>query len=587
MTHDLKITGAAIVDGTGAAPFTGDVAVRDGIIVEVGKVTGAAKREIRADGALVTPGFIDAHTHYDGQATWDSDLHPSSRHGVTTAIMGNCGVGFAPLKPGEQERLVALMSGVEDIPGSVLAEGMRWNWRTFGDYLDALDAIPHTVNLAAQVTHGPLRLYAMGERAMRYERATGDDIALMQEMLREGLMAGAVGFSSGRISSHRMLGGGVTPDCDAEHDEVVALASVLRGLPHRVLHVATDFDLHLGPEAFDAEFDLLERMCRTAQRPLSMNLLDRAGSPTQWRDTMRRTEAANAAGLNMRMQAASRGIGMIMGLSATLHPFSGQPSCQAIADLPLREQVQRMRDPAFCARALAEKPNLLCGPDSTLPPFWEDFFANLERTADRIFTMTDNPDSEPAPETSVGARARAEGRPPLEVLYDWVVQDDDGRSLLYFPFYNFTPGNLSAVHEMLMNRYAIMGAGDAGAHVGIICDNAFPTFCLSFWRRDRTAGPKIATERLVHLMSGAIASHFGFTDRGRIAPGLRADLNVVDPDRIRLHSLRVAQDLPAGGKRLLQDSDGYIATLVGGTAIAEHDALTGARPGRLYRAART
>ncbi len=586
MTYDLKITGGQIVDGSGGKPYQADIGITGGVITEIGRLTGPAKREMKADGAMVTPGFIDAHTHYDGQATWDSDLHPSSRHGVTTAVMGNCGVGFAPLKPGEQQRLIALMSGVEDIPGPVLHEGMKWNWDTFGEYLDALDGIPHTINIAAQVTHGPVRLYAMGDRALSYAPATADDITAMQKIVREALLAGAVGFSSGRISSHRMVGGGTTPDCDADYHEVVALASTLRDLPYRVLHVATDFDLHLGPKGFDPEFDLLERMARAAGRPLSLNLLDRAGSPTQWQDTMRRTAAANAAGLKMRMQAASRGIGMIMGLSVTLHPFVGHPTYRTIMDLPLPEQVRRMRDPAFRAKVLAEKPITLCGDDSTLPAFWEDFFANLEKTSDRIFTMSDVPDSEPRPETSVRAQALAQGLSPLEILYDWVVKEDDGRSFLYFPFYNFTPGNLSAVREMLMHPNSIMGAGDAGAHVGLICDNAFPTFCMSFWNRDRKAGPLIPAERLVHLMTGAIAEHFGFTDRGRLAPGLRADVNVFDPARIQLGPLRVAHDLPAGGRRLIQDSVGYLATLVDGISIAEGDALTGARPGKVYRAAR-
>lgn len=581
---DIIIKGGTIVNGTGAAACAGDVGVKEGLIVAVGKVDEVAARIIDAEGATVTPGFIDPHTHYDGQAIWDADLVQSAQHGVTTAVLGNCGVGFAPLRPGGQDDLVSLMTGVEDIPGTVLYEGLDWKWEAFGEYLNRLAATSRTIDIAAQVTHDPVRLYVMGERALRREAATPADVEAMARLVRGGLEAGAIGFSTGRLDAHRMADGAQTPGSEADARELTALAATLRGLPHRVIQYVTDFDQEAGPEAFDAEFDLLESVAKASGRPLSVTLNQRRGADDQWERVVARTKAANAGGAEIRFQVSPRGIGVIQGLTTTFQPFMAHPSFQAIAHLPLADQVVAMRDPSFRARLAGEKPTSIAGEANSYPPMLDEMLAMLPMVAARLFPLRDGFDYEPTFEDSLAARAAREGRSAFDVVYDALLEDE-GRALLYLPLYNYATGDLSTVRRMMELPETLIGLGDAGAHSGTICDAAYATFALPFWTRDRTRGPRLAVEDVVHRMTGLQATHFGMRDRGVIAPGLRADLNVVDLNRLRLHQPYTADDLPAGGRRFLQDASGYRATLVAGVPTLIDDALTGERPGRLIRAA--
>lgn len=578
--HDLVITGATIVDGTGRAPFTGDVAVRGGRIAEVGK-TGPGKRTLPAAGAHVMPGFVDIHTHFDGQVSWDEELSPSSLHGVTTCVMGSCGVGFAPVRPGREAALVELMEGVEDIPGSALAEGIPWGWESFAEYMDAIAAMPHAIDFLVQVPHDPLRMYVMGERAVASELATDDEIAEMRALLRAALQAGAAGFSTGRSDNHRTARGAATPASEVDGRELAGLAGAFAGLRHGVLQAVSDFDMMRGPDRFDAEFDLLEAMARAADgHPLSISTMQRDHAPDQWRRIFARVDAAAAHGLDMRCQVGARGIGVLLGLEATFHPFMGFPSYKAIAQLPLSERVARMRDPELRARMLAETSEKVAGDGTPIPPLADFFLANLGMVAMRLFRMGARPDYEPKLVDSLAGEASRAGVPVLARIYDALLEDD-GHALLYFPVYNYTGMNLDVVREMLMHPRALVGLGDAGAHVGTVCDASMPTFLLSHWARDRAAGLPLA--RAVQMQAHDTARFIGLSDRGTIEVGMRADLNVIDLSRLALLRPTMQHDLPAGGRRLVQRAEGYLATFVGGVAIAEHGALTGARPGQLVR----
>ena len=585
MTYDLKIVGGTVVDGSGSPGRTADVAVSDGQIVEVGACNGRAKRVIDADGALVTPGWTDIHTHYDGQVTWDEELAPSCFHGVTTAIMGSCGVGFAPVRAGDQQRLIDLMEGVEDIPGVALAEGIDWRWETFGQYLDALEAMPHVMNFGCLVPHDPIRVYAMGERALAEERATDADIARMKALVREALEAGAVGFSTGRTDNHRDADGNHTPAAEATERELVGLASALKGLGHGVLQAVSDFDMVESPKRFDAEFDLLEKMARAAEgHPMSLSLIQRVRAPTQWAQILKRVDRAVADGLDMSVQVGARGIGVLLGLDATFHPFIGFPSYKAIAHLPLAERVRQMRDPSFKARVMVETSEPLSGDGSSVPPLADLLLAQLDLVATRTYRFSDPVDYEPPLEASLAAEAKRRGEPVLSVMYDALLEED-GRILLYFPIYNYLGGNLDVVHQMLSHPRALPGLSDGGAHVGTICDASFPTFMLTHWARDRQRG-RFEVERVVKMMTHDTSRHIGLADRGLIAAGMRADLNVIDFQRLTLRKPRIVDDLPAGGKRMLQHAEGYLATVIGGQVTLENDRLTGARPGRLIRMGR-
>jgi N-acyl-D-aspartate/D-glutamate deacylase len=578
---DLKITGGTVVDGSGNAPTTADVAVKDGKIVEIGKVSGAAKRTVDASGAIVTPGFVDVHTHYDGQAVWDQHLAPSSWNGVTSIMMGNCGVGFAPLRPGQADRLVKLMEGVEEIPGTVLYEGLDWKWETFGDYLNRLDQQPHTINVAAQIPHDPVRLYVMGDRAATQQPATEDDVEQMKSIVREALKAGALGFSTGRSDTHRTSDGRDTPAAVAEERELTGIASVLKDLPYRILSAVNDFDTFKGPAAFEAEFDLMEKMARAAGRPMTLTTLERLGDPDQWLRVAGRVEKARAAGLDMRMQVAPRGVGILNGLRTTLNLFIAKPTYRAIRHLPHDQLVAELRKPEVREKILTEPFIKVSEIDKSAPPQIDQAVAGLEFVSARFYELGDPPNYEPKPEESIYARAKARGVGVLEEIYD-VMLKHNGEGLIYFPIFNYMQGSLETTAKMIRHPAAHMGLGDGGAHVGTISDAAWTTFFLQHWTT-RAEGA-IALERAIQLLTSVSADFMGLKDRGRIAVGQAADINVIDRANLRLHRPYIAYDLPAGGKRLLQKATGYVMTTVAGTPIVENDTPTNTAPGRLLRA---
>ncbi len=586
---DLRIDGATVIDGTGAPPRSADVGIRAGRIVELGQGVSPARETIVADGAWLTPGFVDIHTHYDGQASWDETFNPSILHGATTVVMGNCGVGFAPLAPGDRQAsvaaLIALMEGVEDIPGVALAEGVRFDWETFPEYMEALDRLPHSLDFLVQVPHDPLRMAVMRERAVAQETATAADIAAMRALVREALEAGAAGFSTGRTDNHRTSAGRETPASEAGAAELTGIAAAFRGLGHGVVQVVSDFDLLRGPEGFDREFDLVEQLAAAAGRPLSMTWLQRDPGGEQWKTIRARVDAAVARGLPLHLQTAVRGIGVINGLDASFHPFMGFPGYLEVAHLPLAERAAALRDPVRKARILAERSGRMSGDGTPIPPLVDILLARIELIAARMFPLEATPDYEPGIAQSFLARARQRGCKALEVLYDHFAAGDGG-NLVYFPIFNYNDGSLDTVREMLSHPQALFGLSDAGAHVGTVCDASFSTFLLAHWVRDRAAG-KLAPESAVELLTSRNASYLGLRDRGVIAPGMRADLNLIDPARLAVGTPRLVRDLPAGGKRFVQTGEGYLGTWVGGECVGRDGEVTAARPGRLVRLGRT
>ena len=593
---DTAIIGATVVDGTGAPPFTADVGLRDGRITEIGSINSAARQRIDGHGAWLTPGFIDIHTHYDGQASWDETFNPSIHHGVTTLVMGNCGVGFAPLATGGQQALIELMEGVEDIPGVALAEGVRFNWRSFPQYMDALDAMPHSLDFLVQVPHDPLRMLVMGERAVAQQAATPDDIDTMRSVLREALLAGAAGFSTGRSDNHRTAAGKETPASDANALELAGIGAAFQGLSHGVVQLVSDFDLLRGADRFDAEFDLVEALARSTGRPLSMSWLQRDPGGEQWKAMRQRVDAAVASGLPLYLQTAARGIGVINGLDASFHPFIGFPSYQEIAHLPLAARAAAMREPLRKARVLSEKSGRLSGDGTPVPPLVDILLARIELISARMFPLANGPGDytnadtnhepnyEPDVMQSFFVHARQRGITALEALYDFLAEGDGG-NLIYFPIFNYNDGQLDTVREMLMHPRALFGLGDAGAHVGTVCDASFTTFMLTHWVRNRSRD-KLALEQVVHMLSGRNAAYMGLHDRGHVTVGQRADLNLIDPQRLAIGTPRLVRDLPGGGKRFLQQARGYRATWVAGTCVQQDGEVTAARPGRLVRMGR-
>ena len=582
MSFDVKIENGLIVDGDGGEPRHANIGVVDGRIAEIGPCAAAADRTIDAEGAIVTPGFIDLHTHYDGQISWDEELRPSVNFGVTTAIMGNCGVGFAPVRPHDHDRLIRLMEGVEDIPGTALHEGIDWRWESFSEYLDAIDKTPHTIDYSVMAVHDPIRVYAMGERALHSERATEDDLKLMQACVKDALDAGAAGFSIGRTDVHRTADGEFTPSSEAAREELVALSSMLAGRKRGVLQAVNDFNLERPGDAFDEEFSIIEDFVRAAGgRPCSMSLMQRDFAPDQWRRILKETDRLNADGVDFRVQVAPRAIGVFNGLTCTFHPIMGQPAYQAIKDKPLAERVAIMRDPEFKKKCLADKPIKLATEGSSTPPIVDSFIAGIELVANKLFRLGDPPNYEQSAEESLGAEARRDGVTAMEKLYD-VCLELDGKQLIYFPIYNYTEFSYDNVHEMLTHPKALLGLSDGGAHVGTICDASFPAYLLAYWARDR-ADSRISLPRAVQMLSADAADYLGLDDRGRLAVGARADINVIDHDSLSIGPPQMVRDLPAGGQRLLQPAHGFRATLVAGAQVVDHDRVTDARPGKLVR----
>ncbi|MBV1878821.1 MAG: amidohydrolase family protein [Pseudomonadales bacterium] len=563
---DLVIRGGSIVDGTGAAAKTADIGVTNGEITEVGKISSKGKQEIDASGALVTPGFVDIHTHYDGQATWSNRMSPSSNHGVTTVVMGNCGVGFAPCWKTDHNILIELMEGVEDIPGAALNEGLSWEWESFPEYMDYLDKRQFDMDIGAQLPHAAMRVFVMGERGANREPATADDIAKMRQLTAEAMQAGAIGFSSSRTINHRSSKGAHTPSLTAESQELVGIAQGIKDAGKGVIEMISDFD------DIEEEFANLEAMMQTSNAAMSISLAQGI-SPHGWKKLMSKIEAANSAGMEMRGQVATRGIGILMGYSTTLNPFLTRPSYMEVAGLPLAERVIALRDPARKAKILAEQPS-------------RGFDRMFTRMADgkKLWDLGDPPNYEPTPEESLYARGQAEGRDPWELTYELLLEND-GKTILYSPFANYADGDLEACREMIMHEHTIMGLGDGGAHVGTICDASFATTQLAHWGRDRSRGSLIALPHLVKTQTRDTARAVGLNDRGELVPGQRADINIIDFENLRVRAPEMVYDLPSGAGRLQQQADGYLATIVKGMVTYEKAQPTDNLPGRLIRGA--
>ena len=569
--HDLVIRGGTIVDGTGAPAFTGDIAIDGDRLAQVGGKAGPGKREVQADGRLVTPGWVDVHTHYDGQATWDPVLAPSSWHGVTTILMGNCGVGFAPVKRQHHKALIDLMEGVEDIPGIALAEGLKWDWESFPEYLDALARLPRTIDVGAQLAHHPLRVYAMGDRAINRENANADDIALMSKLAEEAMRAGAFGFTTSRTDQHKTPDGQLVPGRYAEEIELLEIGRGMARAGRGTFGMLSDFDDEV------AEFKWMTEIARTTKRPMWFLLTDRSYDPARWRRLMDGVRAARAQGIPLAAQVAGRTVGLILGLTTSLNPFALREGYAALAHLSPAEQLAELRKPEVREAILREEasPRLM----DVLPPLSRQIATRW----DRMYILGDTPDYEPPPERSIEAMAAKTNKTPAEFCYDYFTGGDGGR-MLYFPVTNYVHGDLEVVREMITDPHTVLGLSDGGAHCGVICDSSLPSFMLTHWARDRTRGDKLPLEFLVKRSTSETADFFGMPDRGRLQVGKKADVNVIDFNHLRLHHPEMIYDLPAGGRRLVQHVDGYDMTVCSGVPIFEKGVETGARPGKLIRA---
>jgi N-acyl-D-aspartate/D-glutamate deacylase len=567
--HDIVIRGGKIVDGTGAPAAEGDLAIDGARIVQVGGKAGPGRREVKADGRLVTPGWVDVHTHYDGQATWDPVLAPSSWHGATTIVFGNCGVGFAPVRREHHKALIELMEGVEDIPGIVLSEGLKWDWESFPDYLDALARLPRTIDIAAQVAHHPLRVYVMGERALAREHATAEDIAAMARLAEEALRAGAVGFTTSRTDQHKTLAGDLVPGRYAEHEELIAIGKAMGRAGRGTFGMLSDFE----DEA--AEFRWMRQVAKDSGRPVWFLLTDRSYDPERWRRLMDGVRAARADQLPMFAQVAGRPVGLTLGLGTSLNPFGLREGFVETAKLPPAEMLAKLRTPETRRLILSQEasPRLL----EVLPPLSRQIATRW----DRMYPLGDTPDYEPPPERSIAALAARDGVTPAEYCYDYLVGGDN--RMVYFPVTNYVHGDLEVVRELIEDPHTILGLSDGGAHCGVICDASLNTTMLAHWVRDRTRGPRLPLEFVVKALTSETADFYGFHDRGRLRPGMKADVNIIDFDGLHLYSPKMIFDLPAGGRRLVQQVDGYDMTICSGSPIFEKGQETGARPGRLVR----
>lgn len=568
---DLVVRNACIVDGTGEDRRTGDVAIQDGQFVEVGGKAGAGKREINADGAMLTPGWVDIHTHYDGQATWDPLLKPSSIHGVTTLVFGNCGVGFAPARPEHRDALIELMEGVEDIPGSALVEGLEWDWETFPEYLDALERRDRVLDIGAQMPHHALRVYTMGERAIRHERAAAADIEMMAKLTEEALRAGAFGFTTSRTDQHKTVAGEMVPGRYSEAEELMGIGRALGAAQSGAFGMISDFE----DEA--AEFQWLTEIGRESGRPVWFLLTDRASDPNRFRRLLDGVKQARDDGAALYAQVAGRPIGLILGLHSSLNPFSIRPAFGELENLSFEDRLARLRSPetrnAILNSEVAEE--LL----RVLPPLTQQIATRW----DRLYLLGDPPNYEPEAERSVAAIAEREGRSPAEVAYDHLVGGDGSQSF-FFPVTGYVTGDHEPIREMMTDPVTVLGLSDGGAHCGLICDASLPTFMLTHWVRDRSRGERLPLEWVVKRLTSDTAQFFGFADRGVVAPGMRADFNLLDFDGMKLHAPRIIYDLPAGGKRLMQQADGYLRTFARGVETFTQGEETGALPGKLVRA---
>jgi N-acyl-D-aspartate/D-glutamate deacylase len=559
---DLVVRGGTIYDGRGGAAFEGDVAVKDGRIAAIGAVAGDGAEEIDAKGNIVTPGFVDIHTHYDGQATWESRMQPSSWHGVTTVVMGNCGVGFAPCRREDHDRLVRLMEGVEDIPFPVLTEGLPWNWESFPDYLDSLAGRHFDVDIGTQLPHAALRVFVMGERGANREDATASDIAAMAALARGAVEAGALGFSTSRTLNHRTSDGQPTPTLTASEAELTGIAMGLAAAGKGALQFVSDF----ADE--DAEFALLRRIVERSGRPMSFSLLQSPVRPQAYLSLLGAVEDAVAAGLPIKAQVGARPVGVLFGLELTLNPFTPYPVYQAIAERPLAERVALLQDPEFRERLLSRPP--------------EGWVRGRLKNWANMHLFPGLPDYEPTPDTSVAVIAERTGTAPEVVALDHLVSKN-GHAMIYLTALNYAEGSLEPARYMLAHKDTVPGLSDGGAHVGTICDGSYPTTLLTHWTRDRTRGPKLPLADIIRLQARETARAVGLNDRGVLAPGYRADLNVIDYDTLKLFAPEVVYDLPAGGRRLVQRASGYTATIVAGEVTYRDGEATGALPGRLVR----
>jgi N-acyl-D-aspartate/D-glutamate deacylase len=572
--HDLVVRGGTVVDGSGEEPREGDVAIKDGRVAAVGQVSAGGREEIDAKGKLVTPGFVDIHTHYDGQATWDPYLTPTSWHGVTTLVMGNCGVGFAPVRPGDHDFLIGLMEGVEDIPGTALHEGIDWRWESFPEYLDALETRARVCDIGTQVPHGAVRAYVMGERGAKNEPATAKDIEEMASIVREAIDAGALGFSMSRTIVHRAVDGEVCPGTHAAEDEIFGICRGFADLGKGLVELAPAGVQGEDMSAPAKEYDWMGRLSAETGLPVTFALVQHDVAPEDWKQLLGLCDSAGKAGARLHPQVSARPNTLLIG-HQTFHPFSFRPTYMQLGELPLPERVARLRDPAVRRAILTEE-------SFVKVPAIKVVTEMIENGLDKIFRLGDPPDYEPPPEQSVKSQAAAQGVDPFELLYDWLLEME-GKQLLMLTLLNYSDLSLDPVREMLLHPRSAFGLGDGGAHCGAICDASMPTSLLSRWARDRTRGEKLPLPWVVRKMTHDTAELYGLRDRGVLAPGMKGDLNVIDFDKLGLQIPEVAHDLPAGAKRLIQRARGYDATVVSGQVTFRGGEPTGALPGRLVR----